>query len=143
VRARNYQSDATILGVQVQEMVDLDAGTETILGVNRDPQFGPLVLFGLGGIFVEVLEDTTVRVAPVSEPEATEMLDEIDSAPLLRGARGRDPVDEAAIVETIQRLSQLVTEFPAILELDVNPLVATPAGATAVDLRLTIDQEEP
>ncbi|MDS0283319.1 acetate--CoA ligase alpha subunit [Haloarcula onubensis] len=142
VRARNYQQDATILGVQVQEMVDLDAGTETILGMNRDPQFGPLLLFGLGGIFVEVLEDTTVRVAPVSEPEASAMLDEIESAPLLRGARGRDPVDEAALVETVQRLSQLVTDFPAIVELDINPLVATPDGATAVDLRLTLDQEE-
>jgi acetyltransferase len=109
--------------------------------MNRDPQFGPLVLFGLGGIFVEVLEDTTVRVAPVSEGEATEMLDEIDSAPLLRGARGREPVDEAGIVETIQRLSQLVTDFPQILELDINPLVATPSGVSAVDIRLTIDPE--
>ncbi|MBV0903093.1 acetate--CoA ligase alpha subunit [Haloarcula salina] len=142
VRARNYQRDATILGVQVQEMIDLDSGVETILGVNRDPQFGPLVLFGLGGIFVEVLEDTTVRVAPVSESEASGMLDDIDSAPLLRGARGRDPVDEAALVETVQRLSQLVTDFPAIVELDINPLVATPDGVQAVDLRLTLDQEE-
>ncbi|MFC7250400.1 acetate--CoA ligase alpha subunit [Halomicroarcula sp. GCM10025324] len=142
VRARNYQSDATVLGVQVQEMVDLDSGTETILGMNRDPQFGPLLLFGLGGIFVEVLEDNTVRVAPVSETDAREMLDDIDSAPLLRGARGRDPVDEAALVEAIQRLSQLVTDFPAIVELDINPLVATPEGVQAVDLRLTLDQEE-
>jgi acetyltransferase len=142
VRARNYQRDASILGVQVQEMVDLDAGTETILGMNRDPQFGPLLLFGLGGIFVEVLEDTTVRVAPVSEPEAKAMLDDIDSAPLLRGTRGRQPVDEAALVETVQRLSQLVTDFPAIVELDINPLVATPDGVQAVDLRLTLDQEE-
>jgi len=141
-RARNYQPDATILGVQVQEMLDLDSGTETIVGMNRDPQFGPLVMFGLGGIFVEVLEDATFRVAPVSESEATEMLDEIDSAPLLRGARGRDPVDEAAIVETIQRLSQLVTDFPAILELDINPLVAAPDGVSAVDIRATIDHEE-
>jgi acetyl coenzyme A synthetase (ADP forming)-like protein len=141
-RARNYQSDATILGVQVQEMLDLDAATETIVGMNRDPQFGPLLLFGLGGIFVEVLEDTTVRVAPVSQPEAEAMIDDIDSAPLLRGARGRDPVDEAGVVETIQRLSQLVTDFPAILELDINPLVATPDGVSAVDIRLTIDQEE-
>ncbi|MFB6165361.1 MAG: acetate--CoA ligase alpha subunit, partial [Haloarculaceae archaeon] len=131
-RARNYQADATILGVQVQEMIDMDAATETIVGTNRDPQFGPLVLFGLGGIFVEVLQDTTLRVAPVSEREATAMLDDIESAPLLRGARGREPVDEAAIVETIQRLSQLVTDFPAILELDVNPLVATPDGVSAV-----------
>jgi len=142
VRARNYQSDASILGVQVQEMIDVDAGTETILGVNRDPQFGPLVLFGLGGIFVEVLEDTTLRVAPVSEPEARSMLDDIESAPLLRGARGRDPVDEDELVETVQRLSQLVTDFPAILELDINPLVATSDGVAAIDLRLTLDQEE-
>jgi len=142
VRARSYQSDATVLGVQVQEMLDLDAATETIIGINRDPQFGPLVLFGLGGIFVEVLEDTTLRVAPVSEPEVREMVDEVESAPLLHGARGRDPVDVDAVVEVIQRLSQLATDFPAILELDVNPLLATPDGATAVDLRLTLDQEE-
>ncbi|QLH78615.1 acetate--CoA ligase family protein [Halosimplex rubrum] len=141
-RARNYQPDATILGVQVQEMVDLDSGVETIAGMNRDPQFGPLVLFGLGGIFVEVLEDTTLRLAPVSEQSAREMIDEIDAAPLLRGARGRDPVDEASVVETLQRLSQLVTDFPAIVELDINPLVATPDGAQAVDVRLTIDQEQ-
>ncbi|MFB6081580.1 MAG: acetate--CoA ligase family protein [Halanaeroarchaeum sp.] len=141
-RARNYQPDATILGVQVQEMVDLDAGTETILGMNRDPQFGPLLLFGLGGIFVEILEDTTVRVAPVSEREAEDMLDDIQSAPLLRGARGREPVDEDAIVESVQRLSQLVTDFPAILELDINPLVATPEGVQAVDIRLTVDPDQ-
>jgi acetyltransferase len=141
-RARNYQPDATILGVQVQEMLDTDSSVETIAGMNRDPQFGPLVLFGLGGIFVEVLEDTTVRVAPVSEPAAEEMLSEIDAAPLLRGARGRDPVDEDAIVESLQRLSRLVTDFPAIVELDINPLVATPDGVQAVDVRLTLDQEE-
>jgi acetyltransferase len=141
-RARNYQPDADLLGVQVQEMLDMGAATETIVGVNRDPQFGPLLLFGLGGIFVEVLEDTTVRVAPVSHPEAAGMIDDIDSAPLLRGARGREPVDEAGVVETIQRLSQLVTDFPAILELDINPLVALPDGVSAVDIRLTVDQEE-
>ncbi|WP_255196111.1 acetate--CoA ligase family protein [Halorarius litoreus] len=141
-RARNYQPDATVLGVQVQELVDTDDGVETIIGANRDPQFGPLLLFGLGGIFVEVLEDTTVRVAPVSEPEVESMLDDIDAAPLLRGARGRPSVDEGAIVETLQRLSQLVTDFPAILELDVNPLVARPEGAVAIDVRLTIDPEK-
>jgi acetyltransferase len=140
-RAKNYQPDATLLGVQVQEMVETDDGVETIVGTNRDPQFGPLLLFGLGGIFVEVLEDTTVRVAPVSEPEAEAMVDDIDAAPLLRGARGREPVDERTIVETLQRLSQLVTDFPAILELDVNPLVARPEGAEAIDVRLTIDPE--
>jgi acetyltransferase len=141
-RARNYQPDATLLGVQVQEMVDLESGVETIIGVTRDPQFGPLLLFGLGGIFVEVLEDTTFRVAPVSEREAREMTAEIDAAPLLRGARGRDPTDVDAVAEALGRLSQLVVDFPAILELDVNPLVATPDGVRAVDVRLTVDPEE-
>ncbi len=141
-RARNYQPDATILGVQVQEMVDLDSGTETILGMNRDPQFGPLLLFGLGGIFVETLEDVSLRVAPVSEREAGDMIDGIDAAPLLRGARGREPVDEDAITESIQRLSQLVRDFPEIVELDVNPLVATPEGIWAIDIALTIEPEQ-
>jgi acetyltransferase len=141
-RARNYQPDADLLGVQVQEMSDLDAGTETIVGMNRDPQFGPLMMFGLGGIFVEVLEDTTFRVAPLSESEAREMTEEIKTAPLLRGARGRDPADVDGIVETIQRLSQLVADFPAIMEFDINPLVATPDGVDAVDIRLTVDPEE-
>jgi len=146
-RARNYQPDATVLGVQIQETVDLEDGVETIVGMNRDPQFGPLLLFGLGGIFVEVMEDTAFRVAPVSEPEAREMTEEIRSAPLLRGARGRDPVDVDAVIETIGRLSQLVTDFPAVLELDINPLVALPDGdgganAAAVDVRLTVDPEE-
>ncbi|GAB3416711.1 acetate--CoA ligase family protein [Haloparvum alkalitolerans] len=132
-RARNYQPDATILGVQVQEMVDLEDGVETIVGMNRDPQFGPLLMFGLGGIFVEVMEDTTFRVAPVSDREARTMTEEVQSAPLLRGARGREPVDVDGVVETIGRLSQLVTDFPAIVELDVNPLVALPAADAGGD----------
>jgi acetyl coenzyme A synthetase (ADP forming)-like protein len=138
-RAHNYQPDATVLGVQVQAQVDTDTGVEAIAGTNRDPQFGPLVLFGLGGIFVEVMEDTAVRVAPLAEADAREMTDEIQAAPLLSGARGRDPVDRAAVAETLCRLSQLVTDFPAILELDVNPLVVRPDGVVAVDLRLTIE----
>ncbi|MCU4924782.1 acetate--CoA ligase family protein [Halobacteria archaeon AArc-dxtr1] len=142
-RARNYQPDATILGVQVQEMLDLEGTTETIVGMNRDPQFGPLLLFGLGGIFVEILEDTSVRVAPIGEDQAREMVDEITAAPLLRGARGREPADVEGVVDAIQRLSQLVTDFPSILELDVNPLVVGPEGVQAIDLRLTVDTEEP
>ncbi|WP_251343580.1 acetate--CoA ligase family protein [Haloplanus halophilus] len=140
-RARNYQPDATILGVQVQERVEMESGVETIAGTNRDPQFGPLVLFGLGGVFVEVMEDTAVRLAPLAESEALSMLDGIKASPLLSGARGREPVDRAAVAETLGRLSQLVTDFPAILELDVNPLVARPDGVRAVDLRLTVDPD--
>jgi acetyl coenzyme A synthetase (ADP forming)-like protein len=141
VRAHNYQPDATILGVQVQDLVDLETGTETIVGVTRDPQFGPLVMVGLGGIFVEVMEDTAFRVAPVPEPEIRGMFEELDSMPLLYGARGREPADVDALVETVARVSQLVTDFPAIAELDINPVVALPDGVAAVDLRLTLDPE--
>ena len=141
-RARQYQPDADIIGVQVQEMIDLDAGTETIVGTTRDPQFGQMVMFGLGGIFVEILEDTSFRLAPVPENEAEEMITEIETSPLLHGARGRDPVDTEGLVEVIQRVSQLVNDFPMITELDINPAVAAPDGVTAVDLRLTMEEEE-
>jgi acetyl coenzyme A synthetase (ADP forming)-like protein len=143
VRARNYQPDATVLGVQVQEMVDVDRGVETIVGANRDPQFGPLVLFGLGGVFVEVFEDTTLRLAPVDAAEARRMTRDVRAAPLLSGARGRDPIDRAAVADVVARLSRLVADVPDILELDVNPLVALPEGVRAVDLRLTLDTDQP
>lgn len=141
-RARNYQPDAQIIGVQVQESLDIDESTETILGMNRDPQFGPLLLFGLGGIFVEILEDTSVRVAPIGESEARDMIGDVKASPLLAGARGREPANIDAVVEAIQRLSQLVTDFPAILELDINPLVAGPTNAQAIDLVVTVDTEK-
>lgn len=141
-RVRAYQPDATVLGVQVQERLDLSDATETIVGVTRDPGFGPLVLFGLGGVFVEVLEDTSVRVAPVGERGAREMVEGVRAAPLLRGARGREPADLEAVVEAITRISQLAMDLPAVLELDVNPLVAGPDGVTAVDLRLTVDPSQ-
>jgi acetyltransferase len=140
-RATEHDPDATLLGVRVEALVDPEESTETIVGVNRDEQFGHLLMFGLGGIFVQVFEDTSFRVAPVSEHEAREMTDEIKAAPMLRGARGRTPADLDAVVETIQRVSQLVTDFPAITELDINPLVAAPDGVYAVDLRLTVDRE--
>lgn len=141
-RAREEASDATILGVLVQEQIDIDDSQEVIVGVNRDPQFGPVVMFGYGGIFVQMFDDTTFRVAPMTENEARTMTEEIDSAALLRGSRGHEAVDLDAVVETIQRVSQLVTDFPAITELDINPLVAGPNGVSAIDLRITIDSNE-
>jgi acetyl coenzyme A synthetase (ADP forming)-like protein len=141
-RAHEYRSDATILGVQIQEQVDVGDGQETIVGAARDPQFGPLVMFGFGGIFVQVFKDTTFRVAPVSETEAREMTQAIQAAPLLRGARGRPELAVEGIVEAIQRVSQLALDFPAIQELDINPLIALPDGVAAVDLRLTIEAEK-
>ena len=140
-RATAHDPDATILGVRVEERVALDESTETIVGVSHDAQFGHLLMFGLGGIFVQVFEDTSFRLAPAGEQEARAMTEEIRAAPMLRGARGRTPADLDAVVETIQRVSQLVTDFPAIRELDVNPLVVSPDSVCAVDLRLTVDRE--
>ena len=141
-RARSYQPDAELLGVQVQEMVEMDEGVETIVGFSRDPQFGPLVMFGLGGVFVEVFEDTSFGVAPVTNMEAREMVESVESSSLLRGARGREPVDVESVVDTVERVSALATDYPSILELDINPLVVTSDGVSAVDLRLTVDPEE-
>jgi len=141
-RAQRYMQDARIWGVLVQEMVD--RGKEIIIGVNRDPQFGPLIMFGLGGIYVEVLKDVTFRVAPVSRQEAWEMLDEIQSYHLLRGVRGEPPADLEAIVDTILRISQLVTDFPEIVEMDINPLTVYEQGrgAVAVDMRFVLTEKE-
>jgi len=135
-RARRYMENAEIWGVSVQEMVP--KGKECIIGMNRDPQFGPLMMFGLGGIYVEVLKDVTFRVAPVSRQEASEMINEIRSYHLLRGVRGEKPSDLAAIEQTILRISQLVTDFPEIVEMDINPLMVHQVGAIAVDMRFVL-----
>ena len=139
-RARSHDAEASVLGVRVEGLVDPAESTETIVGAKRDPQFGHLLMFGLGGIFVQLYEDTAFRVAPVSQREARAMTDEIRAAPMLRGARGRTPADVDRLVETIQRVSQLVSDFPAITELDVNPLVVSPEGVSAIDVRLRVDR---
>jgi acetyltransferase len=135
-RAQKYMPNADIWGCTVQEMVA--KGKETIIGVSKDPQFGPLLLFGMGGIYVEVLKDVTFRVAPISRLEATEMMSEIRSFPILRGVRGEKASDLDATVDAILRISQLVTDFPEIVELDVNPLVVHEHGAIAVDMRIIL-----
>ncbi len=110
--------------------------------MNRDPQFGPLLMFGLGGIFVEVLEDTLSASLPSARPRRTRcsMTSTLRRCYAVLGAA--TPLTRPRLVETIQRLSQLVTDFPAIVELDINPLVATPDGVQAVDVRLTVDPEQ-
>jgi acetyl coenzyme A synthetase (ADP forming)-like protein len=131
-RARKYSPDARIWGVLVQEMVR--KGRELLVGVNRDPQFGPLVAVGMGGIYVEVLKDVAFRLAPISEREVSEQLRSIRTFPLLRGVRGEPQADIAAVEETVLRVSQLVTDFPEIVEMDINPLVAHNEGEGAVVL---------
>ena len=139
-KSRQYLSSATILGVSIQEMVA--GGKEVILGVTKDPQFGPLIMFGMGGIYVEVLQDVSFRIAPLSVEDADEMIREIHSFPLLKGVRGEQPTDLAALKEYLLRLSQLVTDFPDIVELDINPLIvkAEGEGAFAADARITLEE---
>ncbi|MCF6148398.1 MAG: CoA-binding protein [Candidatus Kuenenia sp.] len=142
-KARHHMPEAELKGIMIQQMVA--GGKETVLGVSHDPQFGHLIMFGLGGIYVEVLKDVTFRIAPVDKNEAREMIQEIRSFPLLRGVRGEKSVDMDAIVENILRLSQLVTDFPEIIEMDINPLVVFPEGngAIAIDARIAIHASPP
>jgi 4-hydroxybutyryl-CoA synthetase (ADP-forming) len=136
--ARKYRSGARIKGVLVQEMVK--SAKETILGAKQDPLFGPLVMFGLGGIYVEVLKDVVFRLAPIDREEANKMVESIKTIKLLRGTRGEKPSDIPAIVESLQRLSQLITDFPEIEEFDINPLLVLEEGkgARVVDARIVL-----
>ncbi|MES0362491.1 MAG: acetate--CoA ligase alpha subunit [Desulfobacteria bacterium] len=134
------QPEARILGVMVQEMIP--QGREVILGITRDIQFGPMIMFGLGGIYVEVLKDVAFRIAPLSVESADAMIREIRSFPLLRGVRGEAPADIKGIRDALLRLSQMAVDFPEIIEADVNPLLVCPEGqgAVAVDARITIQE---
>jgi acetyltransferase len=140
-RAQRYLPQAHLWGCLVQEMVPA-GGQEVLVGMNRDPQFGPLVTFGLGGIYVETLKDVTFRVAPISKQEAKLMLSEIRARAILDGVRGNPPLDKEAIVDAILRIAQLVQDFPEILELDINPLMVYPRGqgAIAIDMRLVLSK---
>jgi acetate---CoA ligase (ADP-forming) len=140
-RAERYVPEARIWGCQVQEMAP-PGGLEILVGMNRDPQFGPLMTFGLGGIYVEVLKDVTFRVAPFTVRDAELMLNEIRTRALLDGVRGEPAVDKAKIVDTILRMGQLVQDFPEITEFDINPLIAYPEGqgAIAIDMRLVLSK---
>jgi acetate---CoA ligase (ADP-forming) len=127
---------ATIDGVLVQKMVA--GGREMIAGVSRERAFGPLVMFGLGGIYVEALRDIVFRIAPIGPLDAHDMLKGIRSVAILDGVRGAPPVDFAALGEVLQRVAQLATDFESIAELDINPLLAFPQGTVAVDARILL-----
>jgi acetyl coenzyme A synthetase (ADP forming)-like protein len=139
--ARRYDAAANIQGVQVQQM--LGGGQEVIIGAVTDPAFGKLVAFGLGGVLVEVLKDVTFRLAPATRTDALSMLDGIGAAEILRGVRGAPAVSRDALATMIVNISQLVADFPEITELDLNPVFATPTGATAADVRVVLDFKPP
>ncbi len=135
--ARKYKADAKVDGVQVQQM--LKGGQEVIVGAVTDGSFGKLVAFGLGGVLVEVLKDITFRLAPTAVEDALSMLDSIQAAEMLKGVRGSDPVDREALAHLIVGVSELVTDFPEISELDLNPVFASKSGAIAADVRIVVD----
>jgi acetyltransferase len=135
---KRYMPDANISGILVQEMVK--DKKETIIGISDDLQFGPMIMFGLGGIYVEVLKDVSFRIAPISEKIAREMIGEIKTIKLLKGIRGETPSDIESIVDVLLRMSQLVTDFPEIMEMDINPLFVMKRGEGSIagDARIRI-----
>ncbi len=141
-RIPKKRPDAHILGVLVQEMVR-GSGKEVIIGMHRDPHFGPLMMFGMGGIMVEVLKDVSFYLAPLTAEEAKQMLLNTKTYHILKGVRGQEGVDIEAIAEGLQRVSQLVTEFPEIKEMDINPFVVGAPGTTpiAVDARISLEKK--
>lgn len=138
LRISKMAPEALIEGVYVEKMAD--SGLEVIVGMSRDVQFGPMLMFGLGGIFVEVMKDVTFHLAPITEDEAVQMLKATRSYEMLKGKRGHKEVDIAAIAVAIQRISQLTTDFPQIMELDINPMIVGELGSEPIvaDARMTL-----
>jgi len=136
--ATQASPSARIHGVSVQPMAR--QGIEVIVGMSKDPQFGPLLMFGLGGILVEVLKDVAFRLVPLTRRDAREMIREIKSYPLLEGYRGQEPADITALEETLLRLSDFIERYPEIKELDLNPIFAYKDGLVAVDARVILEE---
>lgn len=134
---KNHDGKARITGILVQEMAP--SSTEVIVGAIKDPQFGPAIMFGLGGIFVEVLKDVTFRIAPITEDEACEMISEVKAYPLLEGYRNTPPADTKAIANILLNTSRLVTDHLEIKELDLNPILVYKNGAKTVDARIILE----
>ena len=135
--AKRYKGKARIEGIQIQKYIE--KGAEVIIGVSKDSQFGHLVMFGLGGIYVEVLKDVSFRVVPLTDKDAEEMIEQVKSSKILSGYRNMPPVDKEAIKDTLLKVSQLCCDFPQIKEMDINPLMVMEKGAIAVDVRISFD----
>jgi acetyl-CoA synthetase (ADP-forming) len=137
MNAKKYNAKAQVVGVLVQEMAP--QSTEIIIGAIKDPQFGQTLMFGLGGIFVEILKDVTFRVAPITEQDAMEMVTGVKAYPLLKGYRNTPAADLKAITCVLLSVSKLVMEHPEIKELDLNPVMAYEKGTKTVDARIILE----
>lgn len=136
---KDHDPDAEIDGMLVEDIAE---GHEMIIGVSKDPDFGHVIMFGLGGIFVEVLHDVHFRAIPLDEFDAYDLIEEMESKALLDGVRGQDPVDKDAIAETLLTISNLVTEHPEIETLDINPLFVNADGVIAADALMEVNRDE-
>jgi acyl-CoA synthetase (NDP forming) len=134
---KSKEPSADIQGVSVQNMAR--PGTEVIIGMSKDPQFGPVLMFGLGGILVEVLKDVSFRIVPLVRRDAKEMIREIKGYPILEGYRGLEPADIGLLEEMLLKVSDFVESRPEIKELDINPIFAYSDGALAVDARVILE----
>jgi acyl-CoA synthetase (NDP forming) len=132
---------ASLTGVLVQPM--LSGGVEVLVGVVQEPVFGPLVVFGLGGVATEVLGDHAARLTPLTNADADDLIHSVQAAPLLLGHRGTQPVDTAALADMLLRVSRLASDLPEVAELDLNPVVATAGGAQPVDARIRVTPAQP
>jgi acetate---CoA ligase (ADP-forming) len=143
VRAAFERMIGPRVGAQVMVQQMAPKGQEVILGMQRDPQFGPLLMFGMGGLYVEVLRDVAFRLAPLCARDAADLVAETAVGKILQGVRGQAPSDIAAVVDTLLRVGQLASDFPCLAELDLNPLIVGPLGqgAWAVDARMAIAAE--
>ena len=135
-KAKKYNKRAQIYGVIAYTMIPQT--TEIIIGMMKDPHFGPVIMFGLGGIFVEVLKDISFRILPIEERDAEEMINEIKGSKILKGARGEGPKDIEAIKKLLMKISQLVMENPEIKEIDLNPVFVFDKGLQVVDARMIL-----
>lgn len=134
---KKNEPDARIDGVAVQQMAE--KGVEVIIGMSKDNTFGPVIMFGLGGIMVEVMKDVSFRIVPLLRRDAREMIKEIKGFPLLNGYRGSDPADTKKLEEIIMKISRFVNKHPAVKEMDLNPIYAYKDGAIAVDARIILE----
>jgi len=137
-KVKKLYPEAAVHGISVQKMVR--PGTEVIIGTSKDPQFGPVIMFGLGGIFVELLKDVSFRVIPVKGKDAQEMIQEIKGYPLLKGYRGKEPASLTALVEIILKISKFIEQNSQVKELDLNPIFAYRDKAVAVDARIILEK---
>ncbi len=137
---RQKHPQARIQGVVVQKMAR--PGVEVIIGMSKDDQFGPVLMFGLGGILVEVLKDVSFRIVPLAERDAAEMIREIKGYPLLEGYRGQEAVDVSHLEELLLKVSEFVERNPEVKELDLNPIFAYSDGAVAVDARVVLEESK-